>query len=592
MNADRFSLKARRTTRIPLRIPVLVVIEEAAKTRTLDGWTMIVNVHGAKIECKHRFGMHEEVTIQVPFNGMSQKGKVVWSKSEPNESGNYEFGVELDQGGNLWGVGFPPSDWESKRGSAAVNAISAVLELAPADASLPSLTGNETDRQPEETASSGGGTESVPEENYSSAPGQLGQLLDLSVEISSLSQEENAASQQECAADLFPAPMPPPEEDTPMSSTEISLGTLVSQIVANKVPYREQANPAQAASAATGILTPGPPSVPASFDTVNPTDRLSAFFNELVDAALEAKLVRLVEGVGQRMEARVAQLETSAFARLDEQAQNTSKCQLQSMERRMLEFVAGQQRALEQNVQSYLADAEGTARQRQQEFIDQSSQALHDSMAGLLQANTQRLDQHASELVTTTQLGLRASMEQQLPAIEKDLLERCRIQSERMMAAQVEQWTLLFSDRVQTAERSLKEQLDGTMEEVVTRHSAALESRFEDSHTRASQRLEQQLNRIGTQVRQAFLRHIVTELGRGQQVWIQQAQRQLEKLASENLERTRQNLSQYMKSYGESVIRQASTEAETPAQSSLAFESQPAAPAPELLAEISSEPQC
>ena len=258
----------------------------------------------------------------------------------------------------------------------------------------------------------------------------------------------------------------------------------------------------------------------------------------------------------------------------------------------MLEFVAGQQRALEQNVQSYLADAEGTARQRQQEFIDQSSQALHNSMAGLLQANTQRMDQHAIELVSTTQLGLRASMEQQLPAIEKDLLERCRVQSERMMAAQVEQWTLLFSDRVQAAERSLKTQLDGTLEEVVTRHSAALESRFEDSYTRASERLEQQLNRIGTQVRQAFLRHIVTELGRGQQVWIQQAQRQLEKLASENLERTRQTLSQYMKSYGESVIRQASVEAETPGQPSLAFESQPVAPVPELLAEISSEPQC
>ena len=592
MNADRFSLKARRTTRIPLRIPVLVTLEEAGKTRTLDGWTMIVNVHGAKIECKHRFGMHEDVTIQVPFNGMSQKGKIVWSKSEPNESGHYEFGVELDQGGNLWGVGFPPSDWESKRGPAAVNATSAVLELAPADAGLPSISGNETDRQPEVIAGAGAKIESVPEENYSSAPGQLGQLLDLSVELSSLSPEKNAASPQECAADFIPVPLSPLEEDKPMSSTEISLGSLVSQIAANKVPYREQANPIQPASAATGIFAPSSSCVPASFDTVNPTDRLSAFFNELVDAALEAKLVRLVEGVGQRIEDRVAQLETSAFARLDEQAQNTRKCQLEAMEQRMLEFVAGQQCALEQNVQSYLADAEGTARQRQQEFIDQSSQALHNSMAGLLQANTQRLDQHASELVATTQHGLRTSMEQQLPAIEKDLLERCRVQSERMMAAQVEQWTLLFSDRVQAAERSLKTQLDGTLEEVVTRHSAALESRFEDSYTRASERLEQQLNRIGTQVRQAFLRHIVTELGRGQQVWIQQAQRQLEKLASENLERTRQTLSQYMKSYGESVIRQASVEAETPGQPSLALESQPVAPAPEFLAEISSEPQC
>ena len=57
MHADQFSLKARRTTRIPLRIPVQVEVEEDGKSRTLDGWTMIVNVNGAKIECKRRLGL-------------------------------------------------------------------------------------------------------------------------------------------------------------------------------------------------------------------------------------------------------------------------------------------------------------------------------------------------------------------------------------------------------------------------------------------------------------------------------------------------------------------------------------------------------
>src|SRR3990172_3099585 len=97
MTADQFRLKARRTTRIPLRIPVLVVIQEDDRSRSLDAWTMIVNIHGARIECKRRFEVGEQVVIQVPFNGMSEKGKVVWAKSEPNEHGHYEFGVELDR---------------------------------------------------------------------------------------------------------------------------------------------------------------------------------------------------------------------------------------------------------------------------------------------------------------------------------------------------------------------------------------------------------------------------------------------------------------------------------------------------------------
>src|SRR5262249_32637798 len=108
MDADKFSLKARRTTRIPLRIPVLMIVDEAGKSRSLDGWTMIVNVHGAKVECKRRFALHEEVLVQVPFNGKSQRGKVVWARAEANENGNFEFGVELNEPENLWGVGFPP----------------------------------------------------------------------------------------------------------------------------------------------------------------------------------------------------------------------------------------------------------------------------------------------------------------------------------------------------------------------------------------------------------------------------------------------------------------------------------------------------
>ena len=115
MNDDKFSLKARRTTRIPLRVPVHLVVQGEGRSRSVDGWTTIVNVQGARIECKHRLAIDEEVLLQIPFNGKAQRGRVVWSGSEANSNGNFEFGLELASPENLWGVGFPPSDWNVNR---------------------------------------------------------------------------------------------------------------------------------------------------------------------------------------------------------------------------------------------------------------------------------------------------------------------------------------------------------------------------------------------------------------------------------------------------------------------------------------------
>jgi hypothetical protein len=114
----------------------------------------------------------------------------------------------------------------------------------------------------------------------------------------------------------------------------------------------------------------------------------------------------------------------------------------------------------------------------------------------------------------------------------------------------------------------MQRQLDQALGAVLSQNAAALDAQLEEHLTQVSTRLEQQLHRVGTQVRQTFLRHIVTELGRSQQVWIQQAQRELEKLARESLERNRRNLTQYVKTIGESLIRQAFAEELHPEETS------------------------
>ena len=586
MDADRFSLKARRTTRIPLRIPVLVVIEDSGQSRTMDGWTMIVNVHGAKIECKRRFGLHDEVTIQVPFNGMSQKGTVVWSKSEPNESGNYEFGVELNHPDNLWGVGFPPSDWDASRSSKPEAATAAILDLAPAGVTRDGIASEPADssRMAAEELSQYG--EIQPESDYSTAPEKLVQSLDLSAELASLNAEETAAETTRCTIEYSELEMTPQEEESPMSNLQNLASAEAGQNATGQVFCREAAEFEATGFGPGGLSAPDPAPLSGTQGQINPTDKLFAFFNELVDSALQAKVLGLIEGVEKRIQGRVGDIETSTMTRTEEQFQSAANRHGEAMERHALAYLGTQQQALEQNVRDYLAAAEEAARQRQQAELALNQQAMREETAALTRANAQKLDQHASELVTTTQLGLRASMEQQLPEIEKDLLERCRVQGERMMAAQVEQWTLLFSDRVQNAQQSMATRLDETMNDAFSRHAAALDARLEEHLAQAGARLEQQLNRIGTQVRQTYLRHIVTELGRTQQVWIQQSQRQLEKLVLANLERSRRNLSQYMKSFGESLIQQAGITEQVPQAPAPETESQTELPLEQSLIEV------
>lgn len=118
MNAEAFTLKARRTTRVPLRVPVQLGIEEGGAARTLDGWTVIVNIHGAKIESKRKMQVNEKVKVTVPITRKTQSGLVVWSSEVPSAAGNFEFAIELTEPGNLWGVGFPPSDWKELKRAA------------------------------------------------------------------------------------------------------------------------------------------------------------------------------------------------------------------------------------------------------------------------------------------------------------------------------------------------------------------------------------------------------------------------------------------------------------------------------------------
>ena len=112
MKERDFSTRARRSTRVVIRIPVRIgAVDRSGSAELTDGSTSIVNLHGTRITCKRLFQMGQAVEITVPSTGKAGKGKVIWLDPAPDGVGAYELAVEFDKPANLWAIDFPPGDW-------------------------------------------------------------------------------------------------------------------------------------------------------------------------------------------------------------------------------------------------------------------------------------------------------------------------------------------------------------------------------------------------------------------------------------------------------------------------------------------------
>ena len=116
MDEQDLSLGSRRSTRIGMRTPVRLQIQhQDGSNESVEGYSIVVNKHGARIEAgKPVLNGATVRQIKVLASGAFGSGKVVWINEGLNDKGKYEFGVELDDDKNIWGVFFPPDDWGLK----------------------------------------------------------------------------------------------------------------------------------------------------------------------------------------------------------------------------------------------------------------------------------------------------------------------------------------------------------------------------------------------------------------------------------------------------------------------------------------------
>jgi hypothetical protein len=95
---------ARRSTRIPTN----VLLEVQRNGVLYSGETITVNLHGALARIPAPLKRGDRVSLHVHHTDKSVTGIVVFENS-----GGSQFGIELQNPENIWGVAVPPADWKT-----------------------------------------------------------------------------------------------------------------------------------------------------------------------------------------------------------------------------------------------------------------------------------------------------------------------------------------------------------------------------------------------------------------------------------------------------------------------------------------------
>jgi hypothetical protein len=115
--SERTGQAIRRSTRLPLEIPVLVTSLNAAAPFSESCNTTLVNAHGCGVIVPHAlpYGIHVRLEIvSAKRHTTARVAEVVPLGGDPE---TWLVGLDLDVPGNFWGIEYAPADWKVEEAS-------------------------------------------------------------------------------------------------------------------------------------------------------------------------------------------------------------------------------------------------------------------------------------------------------------------------------------------------------------------------------------------------------------------------------------------------------------------------------------------
>jgi DNA anti-recombination protein RmuC len=106
----------RRSARLSVIVPLTIRgVAPNGKAFKENTWTISINKQGARLFAFHEPSVGDEITLENPVLGRTAKGRVVRVCEKRFPEDPYEIAVELSDAQNVWGVKFPPEDWQKER---------------------------------------------------------------------------------------------------------------------------------------------------------------------------------------------------------------------------------------------------------------------------------------------------------------------------------------------------------------------------------------------------------------------------------------------------------------------------------------------
>ena len=409
------------------------IVGPAGANEVIAGRSVAVNKYGCKIESKRPLPANQAVDITVFATGKKGRGKVVWAGSHLNKDGNYEFAIQFDEPCNLWGVEFPPEDWEVETESQTPAPPTTPGQEVSSETSNQAVPPIQTD----ETGTGAAVASVITAPPKSEMPADSPQTM-----VVAATPQEPVFKDESETVDLTPMiPWPAtaisaelPLENAPSpslpraSDSEIPAASDFSKIIAEKTatplpsPALTPTPEMEIASAPpTGSkVAPAPTADPISKvpelevtrpNPATPANRLADAVRDLVQSTFSAEQGIAAERLVKAIENRMAQMELDVLDRLSAQIQSVVSAQTSALKQRADEIASQNQQVFSVRLQQMAEDADQNAKAVQGEAVSAIEKAMDN---------------------------LHNQVAEQLPQMEKKFLEQCRSLAEQSLSGIVD----------------------------------------------------------------------------------------------------------------------------------------------------------
>lgn len=404
MHNRNLTLESRRTSRVSKLLPVRIRTGKATDASEMVGaWTVVVNRHGARFESKRPFNGSGDVEVTVLATGRTAPGKVIWANPRSNFRDNFEFAIELREPANMWGITFPPEDWNESEHSS-------------------------SDR-----------LQSVPVPLKSLNPKENKEIVTVFESSSKAKSAGGNTSPMESAESLAPVAM---------ASNVTSMANVAAPVAANAMTIAPSAaDRAETARLGQSLIT----------------DRLTGIVRELIESAVQIEEEVATDRLIGRMRDQFDQVKQSAFTSFEEKTVSLVSTESARLQERAAEIDTRSKNAVDESLR-LITEAKEQGNKSIRDEADASFsviESLRNDVAQYVKTTeTEFIEQcrNRTELVLTESLE---AAQKKFVAQMDDLAERMAQRTEKILADTVASMEQRATAAVTDAANRLESQREG-----------------------------------------------------------------------------------------------------------------------------------